>query len=64
MYPYHNRINAGEMVDFYFTNDYPKIGEALVLVFSTWPIHRPIRPKRWPEYEGILKKWREKHDAE
>ena len=48
MYPYHNkikqRIRAGELVDHYFTEDYPGIGEALVLVFSTAPFERPIRP--------------------
>lgn len=70
MYPYHNRIkqriNAGELVDYYFTNNYPKIGEALVLVFSTWPIRRPIRPHQWPKYVDILAEWKRrcKHETE
>ena len=58
MYPYHNRIKQrihnGELVDHYYTNDYPRIGEALVLVFSTEPILRPIRPKRKAEYKAML----------
>lgn len=58
MYPYHNcirqRINNGELVDHYFTDSYPRIGKALVLVFSTAPFLRPIRPHRWPEYAGIV----------
>lgn len=62
MYPYHNRIrqriNNGELVDHYFTDNYPRIGEALVLVFSTAPFLRPVRPHRWPEYVNILAKKR------
>lgn len=58
MYPYHNkikqRIHAGELVDHYFTDSYPRIGEVLVLVFSTAPFLRPIRPHRWAEYAGIV----------
>lgn len=41
MYPYHNRIQQriknGELTDYYFTKNYPNIGKALVLVFSTEP---------------------------
>ena len=51
MYPYHNRIkqriNAGELVAHYYTNSYPRIGPALVLVFNSAPYIRPIRPNRW-----------------
>lgn len=58
MYPYHNRIKqrirAGELVDHYFTDDYPRIGEALVLVFSTAPFLRPIRPHKWSDYVDVL----------
>lgn len=58
MYPYHNqikkRISNGELVDFYFDDGYPKIGDALVLVFNTAPFKRPIRPHRWPEYLKLL----------
>ena len=64
MYPYHNRIKqriaAGELVDYYQTDSYPNIGEALVLVFNTAPFLRPIRARRWPEYENILADWRKK----
>ena len=59
MYPYHNRIKqrirAGELLDHYYTENYPRIGKALVLVFSTPPMFRPIRPHRWAVYESILK---------
>ena len=50
MYPYHNRIKQriknGELIDHFFTDSYPRIGRALVLVFSTEPVRRPIRPER------------------
>lgn len=68
MYPYHNkiksRIKAGELVDYYFTKDYPGIGEALVLVFSTAPIKRPIRPHRYSEYVDLLADWNEQRRKE
>lgn len=44
MYPYHNRIKqrirAGELQGHYFTDNYPGIGTALVLVlvFSAAPV--------------------------
>lgn len=57
MYPYHNkikqRIRNGELQGFYFTDNYPRIGKALVLVFKTPPILKPIRPYRWPEYQKV-----------
>lgn len=49
------RILAWELQGHYFTDNYPGIGTALVLVFSTAPVLRPIRPHRWPEYEKIWK---------
>lgn len=62
MYPYHNRIKqrirAGELVDHYFTDNYPGIGEALVLVFKTSPFLRPIRPHKWADYVDILAGWK------
>lgn len=58
MYSYHNRIRQrirnGELVDHYFTDGYKNIGEALVLVFSTEPYLRPIRPHRWGEYAEVI----------
>ena len=64
-YGYHPRIKqriaAGELVDHYFTQDYPGIGEALVLVFSTAPFKRPIRPHRWGDYVDIVAEWRREH---
>ncbi|MEA4972451.1 hypothetical protein SDC9_67770 [bioreactor metagenome] len=58
MYPYHNkikqRINDGELIDFYFTENRKGIGECLVLVFDTEPRERPIRPYRYCEYSNIL----------
>lgn len=59
MYPCHykikQRIRAGELQGFYFTDNYPRIGKALVLAFRTVPVFRPIRPHRWTEYEHFLK---------
>ncbi len=58
MYSYHNRIrqriNNGELIDHYFTDNYPRIGEALVLVFKTVPFLRPIRPNRYHEYREVI----------
>lgn len=58
MYPYHNkikqRIRNGELLGYHFESDYPKIGECLVLEFSTAPFVRPIRPHRYVEYVQIL----------
>lgn len=65
MYPYHNRIKQrisnGELADFCFTDDYPRIGECFVLIFSTAPHRRSIRPRRYAEYQKILTDWREKN---
>lgn len=62
MYPYHNqikrRIYAGELVDFYYTDSYPNIGAALVLVFSTAPFKRPVRQHRYQEYQNILSQFK------
>ena len=61
MYPYHNRIKqrirAGELIGFEFREDYPGIGECLVLKFSTHPAIRPIRPHRYVDYVDILAEW-------
>lgn len=58
MYPYHNRIKQrirnGELSGHYFTDNYPRIGTALVLVFNTYPFERPIRPHRWEEYKQFI----------
>lgn len=58
MYPYHQkikqRIAAGELVGWHFTESYPRIGPALVLQFSTYPPLRPIRPNRYAEYMPLL----------
>ena len=58
MYPYHNRIKQriknGELIDHYFTDKYPHIGKALVLVFKTEPFFRPIRPHKWLEYKEVI----------
>lgn len=59
MYSYHNRIKQrirnGELIDHYFTDNYPRIGEALVLVFKTEPFLRPIGPHRYGEYMEVIK---------
>lgn len=61
MYPYHNRIKKrirnGELEGYEFVDDYPGIGECLVLRFNMLPIFRPIRPHRWAEYVDILAEW-------
>ena len=58
MYPYHNqirrRIRSGDLLEYYYTEDYPGIGRALVLVFRTPPYRRPIRPERFAEYLALL----------
>ena len=58
-YPYHNRIKQrianGELIGWSFVKDYPRIGEALVLWFSTYPPFRPIRPYRYHEYLPLLR---------
>jgi hypothetical protein len=61
LYPYHNqikrRIRAGELCGYDFVSDYPRIGEALVLYFTTSPPVRPIRPHRYAEYAALLAAW-------
>ena len=58
-YPYHNkikqRIARGELTGWTFVDNYPRIGEALVLFFSTFPPVRPVRPYRYPEYLPLLR---------
>lgn len=58
MYPYHNkikqRIRNGELSGYYYSKEYPKIGECLVLVFQTEPSLRPIRPHKYHEYFDFL----------
>ena len=65
MYPYHGRIKQrirnGEMTGFQFVDNYPGIGECLVLEFSTYPFTRPIKPHRYCEYVDILVEWRRKN---
>lgn len=57
-YGYHQkirqRIRAGELTGWHFTDNYPHIGQALVLEFDTLPAQRPIRPEKWPLYADIL----------
>ena len=63
-YSYHGRIRqrikAGELTGWHFTEDYPGIGEVLVLEFSTYQPVRPIRPHRWAEYMTLLTRREEK----
>ena len=57
MYPYHNkikqRIKNGELIGHYFAVR-KGIGECLILLFSTDPRERPIRPNRYKEYMELL----------
>ncbi len=58
MYPYHNkikqRIKNGELSGYRLVDNYPNIGECLVLEFSTPPFIRPIRPHKYHEYAVLL----------
>ncbi len=58
MYPYHNKIKQrianGELVNVQDCENYKKIGPCKVLIFSTPPFTRPIRPERYDEYRDIL----------
>ena len=62
MYPYHNkikqRIKASELVAYRFEDNYPRIGECLVLECATQPFRQPIRPHRYVEYVDILVAWK------
>lgn len=66
MYPYHNRIKRrirkGELVGYEFVEDYPGIGECLLLGFSTHPFFRPVRPHKYVDYVDILAEWNRKKD--
>ena len=57
MYPYHNRIKQrirnGELIGHYF-GIRKGIGECLVLIFSTEPRERPIRPHMYDAYKGLI----------
>ena len=67
MYPYHNRIKQrikrGELAAYEFVDDYPGIGEALVLKFNTEPFIRPIRPHKYVEYVDILAAWNKANET-
>ncbi len=64
MYPYHNeikkRIRNGELTGYEFRDDYKNIGKCLLLLFSTPPFERPIRPYKYHEYVDILTEWKNK----
>ena len=68
MYPYHNkikqRIKNGELAGYLFKEDYPRIGECLLLVFNTAPHFRPIRPHRYSEYVDLIVEWERKQKAQ
>lgn len=65
MYPYHNRIKQriknGELVGYTFVESYKNIGECLLLLFSTPPFERPVRPHKYGEYVDILVEWNRNH---
>lgn len=67
MYPYHNtikkRIRNGELISYEFVDNYKKIGECLLLVFSTPPFEKPIRPHKYHEYTDILIDWKRKEKS-
>ena len=67
MYPYHNvikkRIKNGELVGFEYVLNYKNIGECLLLHFNNYPYERPIRPKRYMEYEVLLNEWSKNNTA-
>lgn len=51
------RIRAGELIDCCFTEEYPGIGRAMVLVFDSPPFLRPVRPHAWALYTDVLQEW-------
>lgn len=61
MYPYHNRIKQrirnGELTSHEFVENYPGIGECMVLRFNAPPFTRPVRPYRYASYVDILADW-------
>lgn len=65
-YSYHGRIQqrikAGELVGYKMVEDHPRIGKCLLLLFKTEPFIRPIRPRRYAEYQKILNDWRMKDE--
>lgn len=67
MYPYHNkikqRIKNGELIGYEYVQKYPRIGECLLLHFSSQPYIRPIRPHKYGEYANVLEEW-EKSQAD
>lgn len=58
MHPYHNRIKQriknGELVGYRFVENYPGIGEALLLEFNTLPHIMPIRPHNYHNYHEYV----------
>lgn len=68
MFSYHNRIKrrikAGELEGYEFVDDYPGIGECMVLHFNTYPPTRTTRPRRWLQYVDLLWAWKRKKEAE
>lgn len=67
MYPYHNlikqRIKNGELEGYEYVENYPGIGECLLLHFCTPPFIRPIRPHKYHEYSAILDAWERNHKS-
>jgi len=58
IYPYHaiikQRIRNGELIDIQDCENYNKVGRCKLLIFSSPPFKRPIRPERFEEYRDIL----------
>jgi len=59
MYPYHGRIkqriNNNEFTHLTYANSYNHIKEEVMLLhFTTEPLIRPIRKRKWGEYLEIL----------
>lgn len=58
MYPYHNqiikRIKNGELTDIIPRYNHHTIGDCTLLVFSTAPFTRPIRPHALYRYADVL----------
>ena len=58
-YGYHprikQRISNKELTGFEYVDKYKDIKPCLLLYFKTDPMVRPIREKKWSEYEEILK---------
>ena len=51
------RIRTGELMAYRFEDDYPGVGECLLLYFKTRPFIKIIKPRHWYYYIDHLYDW-------